>query len=96
MRPPIEAQSLIFRVTRGCSHNRCTFCPTYKGTRFRIRKEERIRSDVEEAAQWAGYEEMMPGEYRLPDTFQLVEELVLMIAHSEFTHCYFTSNHASN
>jgi radical SAM superfamily enzyme YgiQ (UPF0313 family) len=246
IRPPSEAASLILQVTHGCSHNRCTFCPTYKGRRFAIRPLEEIRRDVEEASQALGdkvrriflcdgdalvvpprkllpvmdllnetfpaleriglyanaksillrtpqeleqlrqrklgivylgvesgddevllrvrkgvdsermlqagrrikdagitlsvtvllgigavegsrrhalatadllsrmdpdyvgaltlmvvpgtplHEEMMQGKFHLPDTFQLIEELGLMIAHSRFTRCYFTSNHASN
>jgi radical SAM superfamily enzyme YgiQ (UPF0313 family) len=42
------------------------------------------------------HDEMVRGEFRLPDSFQLIEELGLMIAHSNFSHCFFTSNHASN
>jgi radical SAM superfamily enzyme YgiQ (UPF0313 family) len=53
IRPPSEAQSLILQITLGCSHNRCTFCPTYKGTRFRIRGMEEVLAIVEEARQWA-------------------------------------------
>lgn len=53
IRPPSEANSLILQVTRGCSHNRCTFCPTYKSTRFRIRTLEEITRDVEETPAWA-------------------------------------------
>lgn len=55
IRPPSEAQSLILQVTVGCSHNRCSFCPTYKKTRFRIREMEEIKSLVEEAQQWAAH-----------------------------------------
>jgi len=55
IRPPSEAQSLILQVTVGCSHNRCTFCPTYKQTRFRIREMGEIRAMVEEAQQWAAH-----------------------------------------
>ena len=29
-RPPSEARSFILRVTRGCAHNKCTYCNMYK------------------------------------------------------------------
>jgi radical SAM superfamily enzyme YgiQ (UPF0313 family) len=51
IRPPSEAESLILQVTVGCSHNRCTFCPTYKAKRFRIKTFEEIKADIDEAAQ---------------------------------------------
>jgi radical SAM superfamily enzyme YgiQ (UPF0313 family) len=54
IRPPSEAGSLILQVTIGCSHNRCTFCPTYKGKRFRIRSLEEIRSDLADARRYRG------------------------------------------
>jgi radical SAM superfamily enzyme YgiQ (UPF0313 family) len=41
-RPPSEARSFILRVTIGCSHNTCTFCPMYKNSRFRIRTMQEI------------------------------------------------------
>ncbi len=46
IRPPSEAQSIILQVTVGCSHNKCTFCGTYKGVRFRIKDEETILEDI--------------------------------------------------
>ncbi len=52
IRPPSEAESLILQVTHGCSHNRCTFCPTYKGRRFQIKDIEKIKEEIDEAAQW--------------------------------------------
>jgi radical SAM superfamily enzyme YgiQ (UPF0313 family) len=54
IRPPSEAGSLILQVTLGCSHNRCTFCPTYKGKRFRIRSLEEIREDLADARRYRG------------------------------------------
>ena len=50
IRPPSEADSLILQVTLGCSHNRCTFCPTYKGSRFRIKDLKQIQSEIDECA----------------------------------------------
>ena len=48
IRPPSEAESLILQVTLGCSHNKCTFCPTYKGRLFRIKDLERIKAEIDE------------------------------------------------
>jgi radical SAM superfamily enzyme YgiQ (UPF0313 family) len=50
-RPPSEAESLILQITVGCSHNKCTFCPSYKDKRFRIKTFEEIKEDIDEAAQ---------------------------------------------
>jgi len=54
IRPPSEAESLILQITVGCSHNRCTFCPTYKAKRFRIKTFEEIKEDIDEAAHFGG------------------------------------------
>ena len=51
IRPPSEARSIILQVTVGCSHNRCTFCPTYRGVRFRIKDEATLSADIRYAAQ---------------------------------------------
>ena len=48
-RPPSEANSLILRVTLGCSHNQCSFCSMYKGTTFKKRTPSEIFSLIEEA-----------------------------------------------
>ena len=50
IRPPSEAGSLLLQISVGCSHNRCTFCPTYKGERFRIKTFEEIEEDIIEAS----------------------------------------------
>lgn len=48
IRPPSEAGSLILQTTFGCSHNKCTFCPTYKGTKFRVKDFDKFCADVDE------------------------------------------------
>jgi len=55
IRPPSEAESLILQVTLGCSHNRCTFCPTYKVRRFRIKDLEVIKEEIEEVASYGPF-----------------------------------------
>lgn len=50
IRPPSEADSFILQVTYGCSHNKCTFCPTYKGTKFQIRDIEEVKKDIDIAS----------------------------------------------
>jgi radical SAM superfamily enzyme YgiQ (UPF0313 family) len=50
IRPPSEAYSLLLQVTVGCSHNKCTFCPTYKGEKFRIKSFAEIEEDILEAS----------------------------------------------
>ena len=49
IRPPSEAFSLLIRVTRNCSWNRCRFCPIYKGEKFQLRSVEEIKRDIETA-----------------------------------------------
>ena len=49
-RPPSEADSLILQVTVGCSYNRCTFCGAYQGKRFRIKRFEEIKEDIDEVS----------------------------------------------
>lgn len=54
IRPPSEADSLILQVTIGCSHNKCTFCPTYKGINFRLKDQSIIDRDIELASRRFG------------------------------------------
>jgi len=50
IRPPSEADSILLQVTLGCSHNRCTFCGTYRDKHFRIKDDDIILSDIRYAA----------------------------------------------
>ena len=49
IRPPSEAYSLLIRVTRNCSWNRCRFCHIYKGARFELRSVEDVKQDIRAA-----------------------------------------------
>ncbi len=51
-RPPSEEESLILQITVGCSYNRCTFCGAYQGKRFRIKKFEEIKEDIDEMSSY--------------------------------------------
>ena len=49
-RPPSEGDSLIFQISYGCPHNTCTFCPMYKGVRYKERPLKDILRDIKETA----------------------------------------------
>ena len=51
IRPPSEATSFLLPVTIGCSNNKCIFCGTYSGVKFRIRPLEDIKQDIDRVAQ---------------------------------------------
>jgi radical SAM superfamily enzyme YgiQ (UPF0313 family) len=59
IRPPSEALSILLQVTVGCSHNKCTFCGTYKDKRFTIKDDQTILADLQFAAKY------MVNQYRL-------------------------------
>jgi radical SAM superfamily enzyme YgiQ (UPF0313 family) len=52
IRPPSEANSIIFQATRGCSHNKCTFCGAYKGVRFGFKPDAVVDQDIAFAARY--------------------------------------------
>ena len=52
IRPPSEANSILLQVTLGCSHNKCTFCGTYKDKRFKIKPDDVIMEDIAFAAKY--------------------------------------------
>ncbi|MFC1573184.1 radical SAM protein [Candidatus Eisenbacteria bacterium] len=48
-RPPSEARSLIVRITKGCSWNKCTFCRMYRDRAFRVTPEEDVFQFIDSA-----------------------------------------------
>ena len=46
IRPPPEAYSILLQATLGCSHNKCTFCATFKNKRFQIKDDDVILGDI--------------------------------------------------
>jgi len=50
IRPPSEASSLLLRITRNCSWNRCKFCNLYRDEKFSTRPMEEIKADIDQVA----------------------------------------------
>lgn len=80
IRPPSEAYSLLLQVTVGCSHNRCTFCGTYRQKKFKIKNVERIEKDLREARTYGLIEKLFlcDGDALIIPQHRL-EEILLMI-----------------
>jgi histone acetyltransferase (RNA polymerase elongator complex component) len=47
IRPPSEAESLLLRLTRNCTWNKCGFCNIYKGKEFSRRPVEEIKKEID-------------------------------------------------
>lgn len=80
IRPPSEAYSLLIQVTVGCSHNKCTFCGTYRQKKFKIKSMERIEKDLQEARTYGHIEKLFlcDGDALIIPQSRL-EEILLMI-----------------
>ncbi|MBW2062339.1 MAG: B12-binding domain-containing radical SAM protein [Deltaproteobacteria bacterium] len=57
IRPPSEAYSILIQATIGCSHNKCTFCGTYKNKRFSIKPNEIILQDLAFAQKYCQHQD---------------------------------------
>ncbi len=53
-RPPSEANSFLLRVTRGCAHNKCTYCNMYRGVPFQLVTDEEIDRQIALAKKYGG------------------------------------------
>lgn len=51
-RPPSEAYSMIIQATVGCSHNKCTFCGSFKEKDYYIKDLKTIKADIDEASSY--------------------------------------------
>jgi hypothetical protein len=71
-------------------------CPGYRQDPFRHRPGFCQRPDPDGGPGTPLDEDMKAGRFQLPSPFELLEELGTIVAHSNFSRCYFTSNHASN
>ncbi len=52
IRPPSEAYSLLLRLVRGCSWNRCKFCGFYRGIPFSLRPAAHVIADIDAFKTW--------------------------------------------
>jgi radical SAM superfamily enzyme YgiQ (UPF0313 family) len=80
IRPPSEANSLLIRVTRNCTWNKCAFCLTYKGERFEKRSIHEVKGDIQAAKAIA--DEIKALSWRAGYGGQVTKELVEGIFHS--------------
>lgn len=83
IRPPSEAHSLLLQVTVGCSHNRCSFCGTYRQKKFKIKPSLQIEKDLQEAGTYGHIEKLFlcDGDALIIPQPRLVEILLMIKRH---------------
>jgi len=96
IRPPSEGRSYILQCTIGCSHNRCTFCVTFKNKKYRVRSMQEILADIGMAQQYYGDIEkvfLADGDALAMETSQLQE--ILAALHDAFPSLRHVGTYAS-
>ncbi len=96
-RPPSEARSFILRVTRGCAHNKCTYCNMYRGVPFQVLNDEEISRQIAMAAYY-GKEKVRRVFLADGDAFVLPAEKLLKILEAlrgQFPHLQRVSSYAA-
>lgn len=66
-RPPSESQSLLFQVTLGCSHNKCTYCDMYRSKQYKVRSLVDIFREIEASKRYFDLQGFVPSKIFLCD-----------------------------
>lgn len=95
-RPPSEANSFILRLTRGCSHNKCTYCNMYRGVKFEILSDEQVANQIAKAVKVGKYRVrrifLADGDALVVPTARLLK--ILAILKESFPHLNRVSSYA--
>ncbi len=87
IRPPNEAKSLLIRVTRNCSWNKCLFCPVYKGKEFSRRGVEEVKEDIRTIKKIK--EDLASLSWRLGAGGEVDDQVIGHVFHQpEYSHAY--------
>ena len=87
IRPPSEARSLLIRLTRNCSWNKCLFCGVYKGNQFSRRSIQEIKEDIRTIARIIA--ELKELSLQLGSTGRIDDRVITSVFHSPvYSHAY--------
>ena len=96
-RPPSEARSFILRVTRGCAHNKCTYCNMYRGVPFQVLKDEEISRQIAMAVHYGKNKVrrvfLADGDALVLSTDKLIK--ILHVLKEQFPHLQRVSSYAA-
>lgn len=96
-RPPSEARSFILRVTRGCAHNKCTYCNMYRGVPFQVLTDDEISRQIALAVQYGKTQVkrifLADGDALVLSTDKLLK--ILAVLKQQFPHLQRVSSYAA-